>query len=72
MNEFILVAFEEIREVIIDENASGQFTGEVIEIEPGTHTISLAGDPDFAPTEQDVDPSGTSPIAPQSVIFTRV
>lgn len=72
MNEFILVEFDEKREVLIDGNASGQYTGEVIEVEAGTHTISLDGDSDFEPATQDVSPSGTSPIAPLKVVFTRV
>lgn len=72
MNEYILVEFDEIREVIIDGVASGSNTGDVIELEPGTHTISLAGLKNFAPTKQDVIPSGTSPIQPLRVNFFRV
>lgn len=71
MNEFILVKFDEIREVIINGVASGYNTNDVIEVEPGTHTISLAGLSDFTPTEQDVTPSGTNPIHPQEVNFSR-
>lgn len=71
MNEFILVEFDEVREVIIDEVPSGYYTGDVIELEPGTHTISLAGPKDFTPAEQDVNPSGTSPIQPLIVKFSR-
>lgn len=71
MNEFILVEFAASREVIIDDNASGQHTGDVIEVDPGTHTISLGGAADFEPSEQNVNPSGTSPIAPLKITFTR-
>ena len=72
MNEYILVKFDEIREVIIDGVASGYNTDDVIELEPGTHTISLVGSPDFTPTQQDVTPSETSPLQPQEVNFSRV
>lgn len=70
MNEFILVVFSEIREVIIDEVASGYNTGDVIEIGAGTHTISLVEPKNFTPLEQDIKPSGTSPIQPQEVFFS--
>lgn len=71
MYEYIIVVFYEIREVFIDSEASGYMTGDVIELEPGTHTVSLAGESDFAPSEKDVTPSGTSPIEPLTVNFSR-
>ena len=72
MNEYILVKFDETREVIIDENPAGYNTGDVIELGAGTHTISLEGTKNFLPLEQDVNPSGTSPILPQQVNFSKV
>jgi hypothetical protein len=72
MKEFILVEFNERREVIIDENASGYDTGDVIDLVPGTHTISLEGPPDFSPMEQDVNPSGTSSLRPHIIHFHKV
>jgi hypothetical protein len=72
MNEYILVKFDEIREVIIDETASGYKTGEVIELGAGTHTIRLEDPKNFSPIEQDVNPSGTSPIQPQKIYFYKV
>jgi hypothetical protein len=72
MNEYILVEFDEIREVIIDETPSGYNTGVVIEIGAGTHTISLEDPKDFLPIERDVNPSGTSPIQPQKIHFFKV
>ena len=72
MNEFILVEFDEVREVIIDDTPSGYNTGDVIELGAGTHTISLEGTKNFSPLEQDVNPSGTSPIQPQKVYFYKV
>ena len=72
MNEYILVEFDEPREVIIDETASGYNTGDVIELEAGTHTITLEEPKNFSPLEQDVNPSGTSPIQPQKIYFFKV
>ena len=72
MNEYILVEFDEIREVIIDETASGYNTGDVIELGAGTHTISLEEPNNFSPLEQDVNPSDTSPIQPQKIYFSKV
>ncbi len=71
MYEYIIVIFYEIREVFINHEASGYMTGDVIELEPGTHTVSLAGESGFNPSEQDVTPSGTSPIKPLTVNFYR-
>jgi len=72
MNEYILVEFDEIREVIIDETASGYKTGDVIELGAGTHTITLEEPKNFLPLEQIVKPSGTSPIQPQKISFSEV
>ncbi len=72
MNEYILVEFVETREVIIDETASGYNTGDVIELGAGTHTITLEKPKNFSPIEQDVNPSGTSPIQPQKIYFSKV
>ena len=72
MNEYILVEFDEIREVIIDETLSGYHTGEVIELGAGTHTISLEEPKNFSPIEQDINPAGTSPIQPQKIYFSKV
>lgn len=71
MNEYIIVVFYEIREVIINSDASGYMTNQVIEHEPGTHTLSLAGKTDFTPLKQDVTPVGTSPLAPLTVKFLK-
>ena len=72
MNEFILVVFDEIREVIINRNPSGFNTGVVIPVDAGTHTISLAGDQNFSPLEQTIEVTGTGQINPHQVNFTKV
>ena len=54
MNEFILVEFDETREVVINGAASGYNTGVVIEVPPGTNTISLDGAADFTPIKTSI------------------
>lgn len=71
MNEFILVKFDEIREVVIDGQAFGYNTGDVIELEPGMHSVSLAGLKNFTPAEQAVEPERTSPLSPLIVYFSK-
>ena len=70
MSEYIVVEFAEKREVMIDDIAMPYETDEVIELEPGTHTISLVGEKNFNPSERDITPSGTSPLQPDKVLFT--
>jgi hypothetical protein len=71
MKEFILVVFDEIREVIIDDNPSGYIAGTVIDVDAGTHTISLAGENNFSPLNQDVKPTETTILRPLKVHFTK-
>jgi len=71
MNEYIIVEFEDTREVIIDDALSGYKTGDVIEIGGCTHTICLEGKKNYLPLEQDINPSGTSPILPFKVYFSK-
>jgi hypothetical protein len=70
MYEYIIVEFDEKRQVMIDDVTMPYETGDVIELEPGTHTISLAGEINFSPVERDITPSGTSSLTPDKVIFT--
>ena len=72
MFEYILVEFDEVREVVIDGNESGNNTGKVIELSPGIHTITLAGEQNYSPAEIKIDPVDTSPLAPEKLIFTKV
>jgi hypothetical protein len=72
MYEYIIVEFDEKRQVMIDDITMPYETDQVIELDPGTHTISLAGERNFSPAEQDITPSGTSSLQPDKVIFTQV
>jgi hypothetical protein len=72
MFEYIIVEFNEERLVMIDDLTSTYKTDQVIELEPGTHTISLAGEKNFSPSERDITPSGTTSLQPDIVTFTLV
>jgi hypothetical protein len=72
MNEYVLVMFDKSREVTIDGNASGYSTGDVIELEAGLHIISLEGPQSFSPLEENINPSGTSPLKPLKVYFSEI
>lgn len=71
--EYLKVNFLKERGVLVNGNQSGK-TNLVIEIEAGTHTISLAPPPDFSPREINVtlEPNQTSPLSPQEVTFETV
>jgi len=66
--EFLLVVYGTERDVLIDGVAAG-ITNHLITLAPGTYTISLDGDGDFEPTEQDVLVTGSSPLRPMKVEF---
>ena len=72
MYEHILVEFEETRVVIIDGFSSGYDTGTVIDVDPGTHSVSISGEKNFSPEKQIIDPTGTTELDPLMVNFTRV
>lgn len=70
--EYLLVIYPEDREVIIDNNAQGR-TSESIEVEKGTHIISLKSPPDdFCPKQKKIMLTGTSPLTPQEVTFAKI
>jgi len=71
--EYLRIRFPKDRPVLVNGNPSGR-TNIVIEIEAGTHTISLAPPPDFRPTEITVvlEPNQTSPLDPREVTFETV
>jgi hypothetical protein len=67
---FLKVSFFEGRGVLIDGKLSGK-TNLVIEIQAGTHTISLAPPADFKPAELTVvlEADETGPLSPKEVNF---
>ncbi len=68
--EYLTVQFPESRTVLINGEANGQ-TGEIIELEAGTQTVSLAPPDDFTPPSQTVVLQNTSPLSPHDVTFEK-
>jgi hypothetical protein len=69
--EYLVVKFETSRRVRINDNPFG-FTNTVIQIEAGTHTVTLEAPPDFSPLAQTVLIENTSPLGPLIVTFHRL
>ena len=68
--QYLLVRFAEPRGVIIDDMAEGM-TNELIELEEGTHTITLDGPHDFTPDVHELILRRTSELNPRIVIFEK-
>ena len=66
--EYLIVRFRESRKVIIDGGPSGQ-TNTLLELEAGTHTVSLGPPDNFTPKSQVLLLRGTSALAPKEVAF---
>lgn len=70
--EYLLANFPEDREVLIDTVIQGR-TNETIEVEKGTHIISLKSPPrNFQPKQKKIVLSGTSSLTPQEVNFAKI
>jgi hypothetical protein len=67
--EYLVVRFLRSRRVRIDEKFNGR-TDELIELEPGTHVISL-GPPhhNYAPEQFTIVLQDTSELAPHEICF---
>ena len=66
--EFLLVRFRENRQVVVDDHFLGS-TNQVIELEPGKHSISLAAPYDFEPHEWLIVIVNTTVVKPFEVEF---
>ncbi len=70
--EYLLVNYPEDREVLIDSILQGR-TNETIELEKGTHSISLKSPPrNFRPNQKKITLAGTSALTPQEVTFAKI
>ncbi len=69
--EYLCVRFAEQRKVLIGRIAQGETDG-LIELEPGTYTVTLSGAPNFSPKKQKIVLADTSPIKPMEVRFDKV
>ncbi len=70
--EFVIVRCAgEDRGVVIDGTSQGR-TDQVLEVERGTHEISIKGPPcDFKPPEQTAVLRNTTPLSPKEVNFAK-
>lgn len=66
--EYLLVKFREDRQVVVDDHFVGS-TNQVIEIEEGKHSISLAAPYDFKPHERQVVLVNSTVVKPIEVEF---
>lgn len=66
--EYLLVTFRESRGVVVDGVREG-FTNEVLELEMGTHEITLMPPADFTPDKHEIVLRRTTAISPKVVAF---
>ena len=66
--EYLVVEFDRSRRVVIDGSPFG-LTNTVIQVEAGTHTVTLAPPADFSPATLTVVVVETSALAPLTVAF---
>jgi hypothetical protein len=66
--EYLLVTFPRSRRVKIDDEFNGR-TGEVIELEAGSHVLSLGPPDNFSPEEQRIILRNTSELDPREISF---
>lgn len=69
-DQYINVSFPEPRLVLSGGNAVGP-TNQDLVINPGTHTFTLDGPQDYTPLSQQRIVTGTSPISPMPIVFTK-
>ena len=69
--EYLLVKFQESRGVIID-GASEGMTNQVLELETGTHSVTLEAPPDFTPDLHEFILRKTSVISPRIISFEKI
>jgi hypothetical protein len=68
MMEYLLVKFREGRQVVVDDHFLGS-TNQVIEIEEGKHSISLAAPYDFKPHEWHIVLANSTVVQPIEIEF---
>jgi hypothetical protein len=69
--EYLVVIFEARRRVFVNGNPSG-FTNSVVQLDAGTHTITMEPPPNFSPISQTIVLQATSPLDPMTVTFHRL
>lgn len=69
--EYLKVSFPEDRGVKVDGRPAGR-TNVVVEIEGGTHSVTLDGPRDFAPPSQPVVLDATTVVGPKEISFRKI
>jgi hypothetical protein len=69
--EYLLVVFDERRGVLVNNIEEG-FTNEVVELETGTHIISLVDPKDFTPELREIILRRTTATRPKEIRFEKV
>ena len=71
MEYLIVLCGGEIREVWVDDAPQGK-TNFILQLEAGVHTVTLGPPYDFAPIQQTVQLTNTSPLQPCRIVFTQL
>lgn len=66
--EYLVVRFPRSRRVLVDDEFNGR-TNELIQLEAGTHTISLGPPPTFTPESRRIVLKDTTELTPREVTF---
>jgi hypothetical protein len=66
--EYLVVTFPRPRRVKVDDEFNGR-TEDLIELEAGTHVITLGPPANFKPAEQRIVLKNTSELAPREIAF---
>ena len=69
--EYLLVKFTESRGVIVDDSNEGM-TNHMLELETGTHMVTLENPPDFAPEKFEFILRMTSELSPKVITFEKI
>ncbi|MBI4914094.1 MAG: hypothetical protein HY823_15290 [Acidobacteria bacterium] len=69
--EFLVVHFPRSRVVLVDGVKNGR-TEDLLELEAGTHVVSLGPPSNFTPSELTIRLRGTNPLEPREVRFEAV
>jgi hypothetical protein len=66
--EYLVVKFPRPRRVKVDDEFNGR-TGELIEVEAGSHVVSLGPPANFTPGERRINLKDTSELEPREISF---
>ena len=69
--QYVVVYFEETRDVLVDGDANGQ-TEQTIRVGEGHHDFSLSGEKNYSPALIPKLVSGTTSIEPLELTFHRL